>query len=135
VDPYRAAEPHRLPCPSCQQPTDSLKSSTMFSIFLFLWIGAWWKMKRVIACPGCLRRELVLSTLLNTLLANLLSPIVWLWHGFLFLRSFSPGHAPEVLALAQAAQPRPGGWVCRSCGQRGDTSGNCPRCWVPMVEA
>lgn len=135
MEPYRAVEPNRLPCPMCQQPTDSLKSSTMLSLLLFVWVAAWWKVKRVVACPACLRRELVLSTLRNTLLANLFAPIVWLWHGFLFLQSFSLGHAPEVLAMTQAAQPRPGAWVCRSCGQRGDASANCARCWVPMVEA
>lgn len=136
--PYRQPEPLRIACPKCRQPTDSLKSSTMFSVLLFLWIGAWWRMKRVIACPGCLRMELLWSTLLNTVLANLLSPIVWIWHTVVFAQSFGHGHSPEVLGLVEMgspgrAGPGGGGWVCPGCGERAPVRTTCDRCQQLMV--
>lgn len=135
-EPYRQPEPLRIACPKCRQPTDSLKSSTMLSVLLFLWIGAWWRTKRVIACPSCLRMDLLWSTLLNTVLANILSPIVWIWHAVVLVQSFSHGHSPEVLGLVEMGspdRPRAGGWVCATCGERSPVRTTCDRCHEIML--
>lgn len=84
-------------CPKCQKPSDSVKAYTMMSFLLFIFIGAWWRTKKVVACSGCMRNELLISTAINTVSANVLSPIVWIWHGVLFAMTFGEGHSPEVI--------------------------------------
>ena len=84
-------------CPSCHQASDSVKASTMMSVLLFLWVFAWWRTKKVVACASCMRKELIISTLINTVTANVLSPIVWIWHTALFFTTFGKGHDAEVI--------------------------------------
>lgn len=93
-----AHAPGMISCPKCHKPSDSIKSYTMMSFLLFIWIGAWWRTKKVVACAGCMRQELVISSLINTVAANLLCPIVWIWHTVLFCMTFGKGHSPEVVS-------------------------------------
>lgn len=86
-----------ISCPKCHKPSDSIKAYTMMSFLLFIWVGAWWRTKKVVACGGCMRQELVISSLINTVAANLLCPIVWIWHTVLFCMTFGKGHSPEVI--------------------------------------
>ncbi len=88
-----------IACPQCGQPSDSIKAYTMMSMLLFLWVFASWRTKRVVACAPCMRKELLVSTAINTVAANLISPIVWLWHGVLFGMTFGQGHSEEVQRL------------------------------------
>ncbi len=90
-----AHAPH-VHCPKCGQPSDSVKCYTMMSFLLFILVGAWWRTKRVVACAPCMRTELLTSSAINLVTANVLSPLVLIWHGVLFAMSYQEGHSSEV---------------------------------------
>ena len=94
---HAQADPNHITCPKCHEPKDSVKSYTMMSFLIFILVGAWWRTKRVVACDSCMRGELILSSCINLVTANLLSPFVLLWHGVLFAMTFQKGHSQEVL--------------------------------------
>ena len=85
-----------IACPRCGIPSESVKSYTMMSFLIFIFIGAWWRTKRVVACASCMRSELLTSTLINVFTANVLSPIVLIWHGVLLAMTFQEGHSADV---------------------------------------
>ena len=86
-----------ITCPKCGRPSESVKSYTMMSFLLFIFVGAWWRTKRVIACASCMRGEIALSTVINIVPANLLFPLVFIWHVVLFAMTFASGHSQDVL--------------------------------------
>jgi hypothetical protein len=88
-----------LPCPCCGQPTQSLKRYRVFDylVFLFIFVGYQSVMKT--ACPRCMRKSLLLRSLVNLVLANVLAPIMLLMHGIAFLATFSKGHSTSVLKI------------------------------------
>ena len=94
---HRHADPNAITCPKCHQPSDSIKCYRMMGVMIFIFVGAWWQTKRVVACAGCMRSELAISSAINLFTANLLSPFIFLWHGILFAMTFGKGHSPEVI--------------------------------------
>ncbi len=91
-----------LACPVCHATTTDLKKFTFLAYLVFIGIFGFWSVKRLVACPGCMRKELLLRTAMNTVLANLLWPIVILpWNGVLFLMTFSRGHSATVRPLGE----------------------------------
>jgi len=96
---YGHAAEGMITCPKCHRPSDSVKCYRMMGVLVFLLIGAWWQTKRVVACDSCMRSELVISSAINLVTANLLSPLIWLWHGVLFAMTFGKGHSPEVIGF------------------------------------
>ena len=87
----------QIACPKCQQPTASLKHYTMIRYLVFVWFFAFWGRKTETACPGCMRKELALSTLINLLPANILWPFIILpWNTVLFCMTFAQGHSSAV---------------------------------------
>lgn len=91
-----------LECPICRAPTLSLKKHTYLAYLVFIGIFAFWSVKHTLACPPCLRKELLWRLAFNTVLANVLWPIVVLpWNGILLALSFSAGHSRGVAALAK----------------------------------
>ena len=88
--------PVTLTCPLCGQASDSIKSYTMMSFLLFILVGAWWRTKRVVACPSCMRKEIALSSLITLVPANILFPLVGIWHTVLFAMTFAQGHSSDV---------------------------------------
>jgi hypothetical protein len=86
-----------IPCPRCNQPTTSMKSYTMVQFMLFVWVFAFWRRQVVTCCPGCMRKEIALKTLINVIPANLLwFVIVAPWHTVLFCMTFAQGHSDRV---------------------------------------
>ena len=74
----------------------------MFDYFLFLFIAFSASTSNHTACPGCMRRRLVLSTLLNFPLANVLWPILILpWNLILFAMSYAKGHSGAVREICR----------------------------------
>ena len=91
------AQAHGITCPKCHNPSESVKSYTMMSFLIFVFVGAWWRTKRVVACAPCMRSELMMSSGINLFTANVLSPIVFIWHGVLFAMSYEKGHSADVI--------------------------------------
>jgi hypothetical protein len=94
--------PHRwpaVPCPHCGKPTDSLKRYRVFRVLLFLFVGYYLETVMHMACPRCMRRSLALRTLVNLPTANLLWPVVVVFHGILLLRSYTNGHSRSIIRI------------------------------------
>jgi len=87
---------YQITCPKCHQASESVKAYTMMSFLLFIFVGAWWRTKRVVACASCMRSELLTSSAINLFTANVLSPIVFIWHAVLFVMTYDKGHSAEV---------------------------------------
>jgi hypothetical protein len=79
--------PTEIPCSWCGKHAYNLKSYTLITI-IFLGVFIVFRSDRVTNCPRCMRKALLQRTLVNLLTANLLSPIVIVWHGVLFLGTF-----------------------------------------------
>lgn len=94
--PQAGAGAYLITCPKCHEPKESIKIYTMMSFLIFILVGAWWRTKRVVACDECMRSELIMSSAINLVTANILSPIVLLWHAVLVAMTFQKGHSPEV---------------------------------------
>lgn len=87
-----------LPCPKCGQPTDSLKGYRLPTFLLFIFIGASFKHGLVVACPQCMRKELLRLSLINLLPANLLWLVLLVpWYSLAAAFSTTPGHSSAVL--------------------------------------
>ncbi len=88
-----------IPCPQCQQPSDSIKCYRLgFIVFLFLF--AVHQTKNEIGCPSCIRKALATSGAINLITANILWPFIILpWYVILLICSFTKGHSKEVLKL------------------------------------
>jgi hypothetical protein len=75
-------------CPVCGKQVETIKYFTM-GIFLFLYIGASWRMKTESGCPSCIRKKIYLFLAVNLLTANITWPFVILPMGiFHLIRSF-----------------------------------------------
>jgi hypothetical protein len=87
-----------LGCPTCGQPTDSLKQFRYVSWVVFYLAGASWQTAHYQACPSCMRRLVGGRMAWNLLPANVLWPVVVLpWGLRLIAESYRKGHSPEVL--------------------------------------
>jgi hypothetical protein len=67
----------KLPCPVCQEATDSLKSYRLILFRLFIGIGASHKSATVVSCPSCMRKRLLKLALVNLIPGNVLWVICW----------------------------------------------------------
>ena len=85
-----------IECPQCGVPSDAIKAYDRLSYCLFLGVGAVWQRTTDVACPSCMRTNLVISGAINTLLANVVSPIIWVWYGILFAMTYRKGHSDRV---------------------------------------
>lgn len=86
-----------IQCPRCSVPTASLKQYRMLRLFLFIGIGAYWQTATSTHCPPCMRREIVVKSLVNLPTANLLWPIAVLpFHLILFIATFRAGHSRRI---------------------------------------
>mgnify|MGYP001603202908 CR=1 FL=1 len=97
--PQALAATGAIMCPKCHRPSDSVKCYRMMGVLVFLFVGAWWQTKRLVACDSCMRTELLISSAINLVTANVLSPLIFLWHGVLFAMTFGKGHSPEVIGF------------------------------------
>jgi hypothetical protein len=88
-----------LPCPHCGQATRSLKRYRVFDYLLFLFVAFAYQSVMHTACPRCMRKSLLLRSLVNLVLANFLFPLVALVHGTAFLATFSQGHSHSILKI------------------------------------
>src|SRR5947209_18571247 len=75
------------PCPWCGRVTDNIKRYTLITL-VFLLAFFIVRHDEVANCPSCMRKALLQRTLLNVLTANVFCPIVIVWHGILFVRTF-----------------------------------------------
>jgi hypothetical protein len=86
-----------IQCPRCLVPTASLKQYRMIRFFLFIGIGAYWQTATSTHCPTCMRREIVVKSLVNLPTANLIWPIAVLpFHLLLFIATFRAGHSRRI---------------------------------------
>jgi Zn finger protein HypA/HybF involved in hydrogenase expression len=88
-----------LPCPHCGGLTHSLKRYRVFDFLLCLFIGFSMQTVMHTACPGCMRKSLLIRSLINLPLANVLFPLVAVFHGIAFLRSLTQGHSESVVEI------------------------------------
>ncbi|MBI3822801.1 MAG: hypothetical protein HY289_08995 [Planctomycetes bacterium] len=84
-------------CPHCFRPTDSLKSYLMARI-IFLFVGLQWSYETVVGCPSCMRKAILMRTLKDIVLANLLFPIVAFFYLWQYVATFAKGHNSEFAA-------------------------------------
>jgi hypothetical protein len=104
-----------LYCPRCGQPTTSLKYfSVPFLVFAFIQIG--WGEHKVVACPHCMRKYLVLQALFSLVAANVLSPIVLFFYLLLFAETAPEGHSASILPHLAAYQNPPNGPLAHDPG-------------------
>jgi hypothetical protein len=93
-------ETWHLSCPRCGEATDSLKRYRVLDYLLFLFVGLAYGASTATACPRCMRRLLLVNTLYNAPLANLLWPVAILpWNLPLFIASYMRGHSQSILEL------------------------------------
>jgi hypothetical protein len=98
MEPVLLPEPHIVvPCPKCGQPSDSIKCYTLLTI-IFLFIVGVSQTQKAIGCPGCVRKSIALSGLVNMLTANILWPFIILPYCIILLIcSFTQGHSRDIL--------------------------------------
>ncbi len=95
-------------CPSCGQPSGSIKCYNTL-ILLFIWFFVVWWPKKDVGCPSCIRGKIAQFCLINIVTANILWPIIILpWSLVLFCMSFSQGHSSEIQAILR--DTRRGEW-------------------------
>jgi hypothetical protein len=85
-----------LPCPKCQQQTDSLKQ---YSVPTVLFIVIAWAVRKSteVACPSCMRKTVLRQTLINVPTANILWPLVIVpYAGIEFYLASRKGHSTEI---------------------------------------
>jgi hypothetical protein len=88
----------KLPCPVCQEATDSLKSYRLILFLLFIGIGASHKSATVVACPSCMRKRLLKLALVNLIPGNVLWVILLVpWYSIAALMSLTQGHSSSVV--------------------------------------
>jgi hypothetical protein len=81
--------------------TQSLKRYRVFDYLVFLFVAFAVRTVMHTACPRCMRTSLLLRSVLNVVLANILCPVVLLVHGIQFLMTFSKGHSASVVEILQ----------------------------------
>jgi hypothetical protein len=79
--------PTEIPCPWCQKYAYDQRTYALLTL-VFIGFWAYARADDVTLCPGCMRQALLQRTLINLLTANVISPVVILWHGILFVRTF-----------------------------------------------
>jgi hypothetical protein len=91
-------EPGRLPCPSCESDTDSLKQYRYFSWVVCYLVGATYKMAFYRACPACMRKWIARRAAWNLITANVLwFALVLPWGLGLIIATFRKGHSRDVI--------------------------------------
>lgn len=98
------------PCPRCGDSTTALKAYRLPTFLLFLFIAVSFRHGLVVACPRCMRKELLRLAAINLLPANLLWFVLLLpWYGIAAIRSTTAGHssaaAGALLHSPEAAEP------------------------------
>ncbi len=87
----------QLACPSCGEPSDRIKSFTVFPFVLFLLFYVGLKTEVFTGCASCVRKKLLKTTLVNVLPGNLLFLVlVFPWNATALLLSCMPGHSSNV---------------------------------------
>jgi hypothetical protein len=84
--------PFRLPgiggseiaCEWCERVVPNVETYHLLTI-VFLGCVVWWRIDDVLKCPRCMRSHLASRFLLAALMANVLSPILAVWWGVLYL--------------------------------------------------
>jgi hypothetical protein len=100
---HQLARQHRpLECPECGRMTNSLKQYKYMSYLAFVWFFAFWNVKHALACPSCMRNDLLIKLTYNAVLANILWPFIILpWNVALFVMTFGEGHSKGAEAALQ----------------------------------
>jgi hypothetical protein len=94
--PAEVDERFPLPCPECNRPTGSLKLYHVLRV-VFLLFAFRLESKKHVACPGCMRRILIVESLIWLLPANVLWPFCVLIPNVVhFVMSFRKGHSENV---------------------------------------
>jgi hypothetical protein len=76
-----------IPCDECEGYLAGTKSYSVVYLIFLCSLPVFW-VDRVLKCPGCMRRYLLIRLPLAVLLANLLAPFVLVWWAVLFVRTF-----------------------------------------------
>lgn len=93
-------EPTLLPCPDCNQMTDSLKVFTLPVIVFFI-VGAVSQRKKAAACPACMRKRVMTMSATNIVTSHIVWPLVVLPMTLIQLWiTTRAGHSNDVLKLA-----------------------------------
>lgn len=120
-----------LPCPVCQEPTESLKQYRYPRWVVFLLVGAWWQEEIITACGQCVRRRVWRNCLFNVVPANLLWGFLLLpWAIGLTIASRSRGHSQRLLDSMKAAEAM----AQRMQSQRGLPAGLAAHCEMQVRE-
>jgi hypothetical protein len=75
-------------CEGCLKPSRYTRLYSLHYLFFGLLFFTQWS-KTYARCPGCMRRRIAWGLLPALLLANFLSPLVLVWWGGTFARTFS----------------------------------------------
>jgi hypothetical protein len=84
---FPAAGTTELVCNECGQPNPGTASYSVLHI-IFLLVVVVWRIDPVFKCPGCMRAYLLQRLPLGLLLATVFAPLVLVWWGVLFVRTF-----------------------------------------------
>lgn len=76
------------PCEGCLKPSRYTRPYTLSYLFFGLLFYIGWS-RGYARCPRCMRRKIAWHLLPALLLANFLSPVVLLWWGGAFVKTFS----------------------------------------------
>lgn len=74
-------------CDECEQPRTGTASYTILHIIFLVWFVVW-RYDSVFKCPQCMRAYLLQRFPLSLLLATVFAPVIVVWWGVLFLRTF-----------------------------------------------
>ncbi len=84
-------------CPCCKQETYSLKRYTYPSYLVFVGVYIAWLIESHVACPKCMRLDVMEKANNWMLTATILTPLVMFpWGIVLVLYSLVPGHSPSL---------------------------------------
>jgi len=107
-------------CPRCRKRTDRIQVYDVPLVVFFGYVG--WISQRVVGCPDCVRKSLVLRMLASVPLCNLICPIIIPWQMAYFIHSFARSrsgipaeYAYLIDAVPDVGRPRwkgdvPGKW-------------------------
>lgn len=87
TNPFRLSEIDPVACGECEEIRPDIKPYDVLHM-VFLPYFSYCRCDTHFKCPGCMRRFLCRRILPALLFANVFSPVILIWWGLLFLRTF-----------------------------------------------
>ncbi len=89
--------PEWLDCPECGELTNSLKDFRLIDELFSLLFYHKWSMIDIIACPGCMRKNLIRRMIITIASSNFIWPLVPLPHySYFLIHTLIPGHSKSI---------------------------------------